>query len=131
LRALDTNVLARWVLGDDPVQAKLAEAALREPCYVSLSVMVELGWVLGKSLNLPRATVAAMLDRVLRLDTVTAEESARLDWALERYRAGADWADAVHLVATARKAQLFITFDATLARKLGKSSPIPVDLLGR
>ena len=129
MRALDTNVLARWVLRDDEAQALAADAILREPCLVSITVMLELGWVLDRSLRLPRATVASMLGQILQLTTVTAENLAGLTWALERYRAGADWADAVHLADTTGLATAFVTFDRGLVRKLREHASIDVALI--
>lgn len=43
MRSLDTNVLARWVLGDDPAQAELAEGLLEQAVWVSHTVLIELG----------------------------------------------------------------------------------------
>lgn len=126
MRALDTNVLARWVLRDDEAQALAADALLREPSLITTTVMLELGWVLDKSLRLPRATVAGMLGQILDLATVTAEDSVALKWALDRYRVGADWADAVHLATAAGPASVFLTFDRKLVRKLGRDAPIDV-----
>ena len=129
MKALDTNVLARWVLRDDHAQAVAADAILRDPCHVPLSVMLELGWVLGKSLRLPRKVVAAMLERILDLEGIAVENASGLRWSLERYRAGADWADAVHVIACAQTASAFATFDNGLVRKLKTAAPIPIQLI--
>ena len=47
--ALDTNVLARWILRDDAEQAEIAESVLSGPCWVGATVFLELGWVLLNS----------------------------------------------------------------------------------
>lgn len=91
--------------------------------------MLELGWVLAKSLRLPRETVASQLERILDLETITAENAEGLHWALDRYRAGADLSDAVHVSGCARTASGFVTFDEALIRKLARSSPIPLELI--
>lgn len=122
-------MLARWVLRDDERQALAADAILREPFFVSNTVMLERGWVLGKSLRLPRAIVAAMLGRILDLSTMTGEKVAGLGWALERYCARADWADAAHLATTASSATAFLTFDRGLVRRLGERASIDVLLV--
>lgn len=129
MKALDTNVLARWVLRDDEKQALAADAILRQPCFVSITVMLELGWVLDRSLRLPRSTVAAMLARILDLATLNAENATGLAWSIARYRAGADWADAVHLARTAGSATEFVTFDRQPVRKLGKHASVQVSLV--
>ena len=74
MRAVDTNILARWLLGDDPAQSLLAAQVLGEPTHVSLTVMTELGWVLEKALGIPRPTVGRMLEKVIELDHVQVEK---------------------------------------------------------
>lgn len=119
------------MLGDDPVQARIAEEVLGEPVWIPLTVMLELGWMLDKPLGLPRATVAAILRQVLNLETAAVERSEHLYWALDRYLAGGDWADMIHLAAVAGNADSFATFDGGIARKAGRKAPLPVETLGR
>ena len=127
MRAVDTNILARLILQDEPHQARLAEAIVREPVWVSNTVWIELGWVLGKRLRLDHATVADAMATLLMLDTVHVADRDGLAWAIERYRAGADWADAVHLVAARGVADRFVTFDRGIARI--DTPPLPVETL--
>lgn len=107
----------------------MADAVLEGPCRVSLTVLLELGWVLDRVMRLPRRTVAQMLGSVAALDTLTVEQGDRLSWAIARYEAGADWADAVHLIANADAATAFVTFDRELARQAGRSAPLAVETL--
>lgn len=127
MRAADTNILARLILQDEPHQARLAEAIVREPVWVSHTVWIELGWVLGKRLRLDHATVADAMATLLMLETVHVADREGLAWAIERYRAGADWADAVHLVAARGVADRFVTFDRGIARI--DTPPLPVETL--
>ena len=99
MRALDTSVLARWLLNDDPKQSAIAEQVLAQRVWVSQTVMLELGWVLFKALQLPRPVVAAMLQQIVELDTVEVENCDALDWAISRFQRGADWADMIHIAA--------------------------------
>ena len=131
MRAVDTNVLARWVLGDDDEQAHMAKRVMSEPVWIPLTVLLELGWMLDKPLGLPRATVAAMLRQVVDLETSVVERRPHMIWAIERYQAGGDWADMVHLVAISGHADSFATFDRTLARKAGNDSPVDIETLGK
>ena len=130
MRALDTNVLARWLLYDDPVQSAIAQRAVSEPFWVSQTVLLELGWVLFKALKLPRATVAGMLRQIVDLDAAEVENDAALVWAIERFERGADWADVVHIAACASEVVEFVTFDRALARKAGKGAPVQVVQFG-
>ena len=73
MRALDTNVLARFFVDDaDDEQAVLqrpaAMAALAERSFVSMTVLLELEWVLRGFYELPAraATSADSTDRTTR-----------------------------------------------------------------
>ncbi|MBV1689048.1 type II toxin-antitoxin system VapC family toxin [Novosphingobium sp. G106] len=129
MRSLDTNVLARWVLGDDPAQARVAETLLAEPVWISHTVLIELGWVLHKARGLPRLIVADMVQQVIDLDTVLVERHDALIWAIGRYRQGADWGDVMHIVAGVGYSDAFATFDRKLARRTGGDAPLPVETL--
>jgi len=56
--ALDTNILARYLLNDSPAQADIAEKLLRgsEPCTAPITVFLELVWVL-ESCDCERAEI--------------------------------------------------------------------------
>jgi predicted nucleic-acid-binding protein len=129
LRSLDTSVLARFLLGDDTNQFEMAARLVRDPFWVPLTVWLELGWVLFKALNLPRETVADMLQQIVSLETGQFENAPGIEWALSRFRDGADWADMIHLAASEGQAAGFATFDRKLARDAGGSPPIPVETL--
>jgi predicted nucleic-acid-binding protein len=127
--ALDTNVLARWILQDDTEQADIAEAILAGPCWVGTTVMLELGWVLLNTAKLPRAAVFGSLTVLLAMPTLQIERHREIRWALSRFKAGGDLADMVHLAAVAKVDQ-FATFDQKLARMAGSEAPVPIIALG-
>lgn len=130
MRSIDTNVLARWVLGDHPVQSTLAANVLSQPVFVPLTVLLELGWVLYKALGLGRNVAAEMLEQVIDLETALVERGELARWAVARFRQGADWADMMHLAAASVDSIEFATFDRRLARHAGADSPVPVCLVG-
>ena len=129
MKSVDTNVLARFILGDHPQQAQRAVEVLRDPVWISFSVWLELGWVLSKRLGLDRTMVADMLGTILTIDTVHAPDSAGLSWAIERYRAGADWSDMIHLISGDGVADHFATFDRALAAQAGPNPPLRIETL--
>jgi predicted nucleic-acid-binding protein len=131
MRAVDTNILARWLLGDDPVQSVLAAQVLGEPAHVSLTVLTELGWVLEKALGIPRPVVGRMLEKVIDLEHVQVEKRSSVLWAINRFHQGADWADMMHVVAASGTAPVFATFDRRIARDAGEDSPVSVETLGK
>ena len=63
---LDTNVLVRFIVQDDPVQSSAATSLMEtscspdEPGYISLIVLVELAWVLGGAYKYDRSVVASV-----------------------------------------------------------------------
>lgn len=68
MRALDTNVLARFFVDDaDDAQAArqrpAAVAALAERAFVPVTVMLELEWVMRGFYELPRSTSLACCGR--------------------------------------------------------------------
>lgn len=130
MKAVDTNILARLILQDDERQMELARDLLREPVWITHSVWLELGWVLNKRLRLDRATVAEALLTLLSLSTVHVADRTGLEWAIERYRGGADWGDVLHLVGASGASDAFVTFDRGIAAAVGDDPPVAVETLG-
>lgn len=128
LKSVDTNILARYVVGDDPDQAARATLALAEPSFVSLTVLLELAWLLSSRYGMDRATLAATLGDIAALPTIHMGEPALVEWAIDRFSAGADVADMIHIIAS-RNAESFVTFESRLARLAGPDSPIPIETL--
>ena len=127
--SLDTNVVVRFILGDHPQQAAAAAMVIRQSCFIPLTVLLETGWVLSNSYGLSRQAIGDALLAVIDQPTVAVESENEVRWALRRYRDhGADLADMIHLVASARR-RAFVTFDRRLAGQAGDASPVPVDTL--
>jgi predicted nucleic-acid-binding protein len=123
--ALDTNVLVRIVINDDPPQARRAQALLaRDGGYVTLTVLLETEWVLRGVYELERATIRTIMQRLLGVRGIDLEERARVERAVAWYADGLDFADALHL-AGAFAADSFATFDRTLARRAAKLAGAP------
>jgi predicted nucleic-acid-binding protein len=125
--ALDTNVLARWILHDDEAQFLVAERFLFQPCWLSWTVLLELVWLLASHARLTRAQIADILDALTEMPTIHYDRPQNLRWAIERYRAGADIADMIH-IASSWPVSAFASFEKTLARRAGPQPPIPVQL---
>jgi len=122
-------VLPQQILQDDEAQARRAEAIVREPFWIDLTVWSELGWVLFKRLKLDRASVGDALHALIDVETSCSSDPQGISWAIARFREGADWADMVHLVATRGAADRFTTFDEGVARQVGIASFVPVETL--
>ncbi len=128
MRSVDTNVLARYLLGDDPVQNPIAERTIADGAYVSLTVLLETHWLLTSRYGLT-ASQFIQLVRLLRENAhVQIEAEEWLDWMLDRLGRGADFADLAHLVGSQNQLA-FVTFDRSMAKQVGKNPPTEVIVL--
>jgi len=122
MRALDTNVLVRFMVDDDPHQSSKAERVLveshvsREHLFISLPALCELVWVLRSGLNQSKENIVSVLQSLVNDDLFRIESEREVISALESYRQGkADFAD--YLIGQlARKAGCrdTVTFDRAL-----------------
>lgn len=124
--ALDTNVLVRYMMQDDPKQspraARLIEALTGEdPGFVPLVAAVELVWVLSGSYGLGRAQVSEALEGLLRSRELRLDRADLVTQALRRFSAGgADFADClIERIAADAGCTDTMTFDAGAARSAG------------
>ena len=129
MNSADTNLLIRVIVKDDTMQTALAAAAFEEPIFVSHGVIMETEWVLRSSYRLSRDRIVTLLRRLLlHTQTLRMVEPNMIAWCLDRYAAGADLADMLHIVASYGR-ESFLTFDAKLAASAGSEAPTPVKLL--
>ncbi len=99
---LDTNVLVRYLVDDDPEQspraAALVERALEEGerLFVPQVVLCELVWVLESAYRYSREEIASVLGDLLRTRQLVIEDLDVARKALDRYaERGGDFADYV------------------------------------
>lgn len=127
MRAFDTCVLARAIVGDDPYQSPIAVQQLEIGGFVSLTVILELAWVLRSNFGYSRALLADTLDDLCQHPGLVIASEPRIRWAAARLRNGADIGDLIHLVA-AEGLEAFVTFD-DMAKKVGTDCPTPIEML--
>ena len=126
MKAVDTNVLARFFVDDpdDPEAARqrpAALAAMRGRVFVSVTVMLELEWVLRGFYELPRASIHRALSALCTYGNVVVEDRARMLAALQAFEQGLDFADALHL-SRAASCTALLTFDK---RFIKRASSLP------
>jgi predicted nucleic-acid-binding protein len=126
VKAVDTNVVARFIMGDDPIQSPQAAECIARGVFVSEGVLMETEWVLRAVAGWDRMRVNEALATLLALENVAVARPGDLAWALDRHRDGADWADMLHLIAT-RGYDAFVTFEKNLRE--GSQPPVPVEHL--
>jgi predicted nucleic-acid-binding protein len=99
---LDTNVLARIVLADDAEQTRQALELLQicdesgEVVAISLSVILELEWVLRSAAKLDKTAITTLFKQLLETAPLHIENEAVLEHALYLYEgrgAKADFAE--------------------------------------
>jgi predicted nucleic-acid-binding protein len=121
MRALDSNVLARFFV-DDPDdrqatrQRSAAVAALSDRAFVSVTVLLELEWVLRGFYALPPKDVSRVLRALASIEHIRLEDRSAVLVALDAFDKGVDFADALHLARSARASE-FATFDRRLAKR--------------
>lgn len=130
MRAVDTNILARYYLRDDAAQGRIAASVLSSgDVFVPKTVILELEWVLRYVADQPEKKVIECLAHLIALPKITVEDRDEIDAALSDCRKGIDFADALHLAASEACSEL-LTFDdrryARRARKLRLRSPVLV-----
>ena len=129
--ALDTNVLVRYVMQDDPRQSaratRLIESLTAEdPGFVPVVALVELVWVLSGSYALNRAQVTTVLETLLRSKELVVDRADLVTQALQRFSAShADFADAlIERTANAAGCTATMSFD-TGAVKAASMTLVP------
>jgi predicted nucleic-acid-binding protein len=125
--ALDTNVLVRFLVEDDPKQSAAAASLISrviaggETFFVSDIVVCEMVWVMSVSYDIGRKEIAGALRNLLRARHVTFRAVDQLIRALEAYEAGkGDFADyLIREHARAANCDQVATFDRVLLRESG------------
>jgi predicted nucleic-acid-binding protein len=134
VRALDTNILARFFV-DDPDDAQALEqrpaavAALSQRSFVPVTVLLEFEWVLRGFYKLPKIEITRVFRALASIEHLTLEERDSVLAAVDWFGKGLDFADALHLARSLR-ASAFLTFDQQLANRSKNLAVAPkVELL--
>lgn len=123
--SLDTNVVVRFLVNDDPEQNARARKLIDAGnVRISPTVLLEAEWVLRALYAQEQGGIHESFRRLLGLPGVLADEPQRVARALEWCGSGLDFADALHL-AFASSEGSFATFDAKLARRARKLDGAP------
>jgi predicted nucleic-acid-binding protein len=121
---LDTNVLVRYIVEDDPDQAELARIAIEDQCtteepgFISLMVVCELVWVLQRAYKCTRDQVGEVVMNLLLTETFSIEHHDVAWQAYHDYVEGnADYADClISRLNHATGCTTTVTFDKKAAK---------------
>jgi len=136
MKAIDTNVLLRLVVEDDPAQTAAAEHFIRGGAWVSILAVAEAVWVLSTNYGFSSQNISEALSILLEHPQLTFQETDAVAEALALYRnaPALGFSDCL-MIALARKAGHLPlgTFDRRLgkvdgAQIIGGKSPRRPDL---
>ena len=123
---LDTNVLVRYIMQDEPTQAKKATKLIEsltsvDPGFVPLVVVVELFWVLSNAYALTRSQIVEAFDALVRSKQLVVERKDQVVRALRAYSgSSADFPDClIERIAIAAGCERVMTFDVGASKKAG------------
>lgn len=114
---IDTNVLVRYLVKDDPKQSPAAAALFgafseKSPGYVSTVVLVETYWVLKRAYKVGHNEIIKVLGDLVSSEELIVEQSDITREALRFAAQGHDFADALIVLAgRQRGCEYTATFD--------------------
>jgi predicted nucleic-acid-binding protein len=127
LIGLDTNVLVRYLLDDDPIWSPIATEFVDSrltpdrPGYINVITLVELVWSLRRRPDYDRSRLSLVIESLLASDSIVLAEAAAVERALVAFNAGtAGFAD--YLIAELNEAA-GASPTITIDRKAGKTFP--------
>jgi predicted nucleic-acid-binding protein len=118
---LDTNVVLRYLLQDDPAQTRQANLifnrlSAQAPGFISLVMVLEIVWVLRSLLKQTPAQIASHLEALLAADSLEVQNAQQVFTAVFAIKRGGgefedallgainDWAGCSHTVTFDRRA---------------------------
>lgn len=124
--ALDTNVLARFLLRDDDRQYQSAVSLLQKKQVYTAppTVLLELVWVLEVN-ACGRAEISEGLRALFGLPNFKPMAFEAMANALRWYEQGFDFGDAVHLALSSASVDAFATFDRALGKQARRTAACP------
>jgi predicted nucleic-acid-binding protein len=126
LTGIDTNILIRYVIQDDPLQFSIASNFLdsltaENPGYITLVSLAELCWVLIQRYKLPRISFVHSVQSLLASEEIEIQSESIVRQALSLFmKSNADFADC--LIAGCSRAAgcaAVVTFDKKAAKSIG------------
>jgi predicted nucleic-acid-binding protein len=126
MTGLDTNVLIRYLVQDDALQSPKATACIEaftseDRGYVSLTALVELGWVLTSCYAMEKEDLIRIFDTLLRTKNLAVDQATTVWRAVSLFRLSkADFEDCLILCCGhAAGCEETITFDNVAAKMPG------------
>lgn len=100
MKGLDTNILVRYFVQDDPEQGEKVTQFIEktvaegETCFINNVVLCELVWVLESAYGYSKAEITDLLEKVLKTSLFNFENKDTVWWSLREYKKSkADFSD--------------------------------------
>ena len=122
MRAVDTNVLVRLIVRDNPKQVEAAEAFISKGAWVSHLVLVETTWVLESVYELHPELIALAVEMLLNHEHLTVQDAGTVEAAMESFRSrpAVSFSDNLIVEVARKTGHLPVgSFDKALARVEG------------
>jgi len=124
---LDTNILVRYLTGDDPVQSAKAREifehrlSAQNPGFVNVVAMVETVWVLDRAYGFAAHEIATAIERMLQIEVLEIENEQEVFSAMIALKKGlGSFADAlIGELGTRAGCSGTLSFDRKAARLRG------------
>jgi len=130
MKAVDTNILIRFLTQDDPVQfAATLSLFAAGPIWIAKTVLLETHWVLRSVHALSEDSIRTAFSSLLGLDNVQVEDGPAVVAALSLTSRGIGFADALHLHSRPPETAL-VSFDRTFVRRAQSAGVARVHELG-
>lgn len=115
--AVDTNVIIRFLTGDEPSQyAQSLELMETEAIFIPDTVILETAWVLDFAYGFKPTEISSALRDLFGLQNVRLHDPVAVARTLDWFAQGMDFADAFHLSSSTECAELK-TFDKTFVKQ--------------
>ena len=128
--ALDTNILVRYIVQDNKIQAQKATKAIESltpemPAFISCIVLCEVNWVLKSVYKISKKDRIKALQNILSVAVFNIERLESCLKALKLYEAGpADFSDyLIQQIAWKEGCESVLTFDKKANKSPGFKSP--------
>ncbi len=125
MKALDTNVLVRYLVQDDRKQSELASQFIEKnctdgsPCFIGQIVLCELAWVLESNYDQSRGQIVSIIEQLLQVGQLEVMAPEVVWRALDDYKqSNADFPD--HLLARVNESagcESTVTFDRKASKQ--------------
>jgi predicted nucleic-acid-binding protein len=93
MKGLDTSILIRYLVQDDPVQSPRANKIVEKltdqaPGFVSVVVIAEVAWVLRSRFKAKPLEIADAIERILSIDSLKVQSEQQVYEAVVGVKAG-------------------------------------------